>query len=126
MNPLSIAGAFIITIALLFYGVAFIAMQRFKLLTSPVLVFMTLGILFDLTAISFMIVGSDKGIFTPHGILGYSATLTMIIDVYLVWKTYLKNGLDAVFNKSVLLYSKIAYIWWLIAYITGSMLVLWQ
>ena len=126
MNPLSIAGAFIITIALLFYGISFIAMQRFKILTSPVLIFISLGVLFDLVAISLMIIGSDKGAFTYHGIIGYTATITMIVDLILVWKTYLKNGMDSIVHKSVLLYSKIAYIWWLIAYITGSVLVLWQ
>jgi hypothetical protein len=125
MNPLSIVGAFLITLALLFYGISSIAAQRFKIVTPPVLTFITLGILTDLVAVTFMIIGSDKGVFTPHGILGYTATLTMIIDVGLMWKIYLKSGFDSVINKSVLLYSKIAYAWWLIAYITGSLLVLW-
>lgn len=125
MNPLSIVGAFLITLALLFYGISSIAVQRFKIVTPPVLTFITLGVLTDLVAVTFMIIGSDKGAFTPHGILGYTATLTMIVDVGLMWQIYLKSGFDSVINKSVLLYSKIAYGWWVIAYITGSLLVLW-
>lgn len=126
MNPLSIAGAFIITIALLLYGIGSIAVQRFKLVTPGVLVFITLGVLFDFVAATFMIIGSTKGAFTPHGILGYSATLTMVIDMILVWWSYNKNGMDSVIKKSIILYSKIAYAWWLIAYITGSLMVIWQ
>lgn len=126
MNILAITGAFIITIALLFYGISSIAVQRFKIVTPSVLIFITLGVIFDLVAISFMIIGSDKGAFTTHGIIGYTATLTMIIDGILIWRCYFKNGNDSVVNKSILLYSKIAYGWWLAAYITGSLIILWQ
>lgn len=126
MNPLAISGAFIITFALLFYGIATIAIQRFKIITPYILVFLNVGLLLDLVAITFMIVGSDKSAFTLHGIIGYLATLTMIIDVFLIWRTFLKKGFDTVINKPILLYSRYAYIWWLIAYITGSLIVLWQ
>ena len=126
MNPLAISGAFIITLALLFYGIATIAIQRFKIITPYILMFLTLGLLLDLVAISFMIVGSDKGLFTLHGIIGYLATFTMIVDVLLIWRAYLKQGFDSALGKSILLYSRYAYIWWLIAYIVGSLIVLWQ
>jgi hypothetical protein len=125
MNPLSIVGAFIITLALLSYGIGSIAVQRFKIVTPGVLIFLTLGVLLDITAVIFMIIGSSKGAFTAHGILGYSAMLTMIINLVLIWRCYFKNGFDSIINNSVLLYSKIAYGWWVIAYITGSALVIW-
>jgi len=125
MNPLAIIGAFIITLALLSYGVGSIAVQRFKIVTPGILIFLTLGVLLDFVAVSLMIIGSSKGAFTLHGILGYSATLTMLIDVSLVWRSYFKNGLDSIINNSILLYSKIAYAWWVIAYITGSTLIIW-
>jgi hypothetical protein len=125
MNPLSIVGAFIITLALLSYGIGSIAVQRFKIVTPGVLIFLTLGVLLDITAVIFMIIGSSKGAFTAHGILGYSAMLTMIINLVLIWRYYFKNGFDSIINNSVLLYSKIAYGWWVIAYITGSALVIW-
>jgi hypothetical protein len=82
--------------------------------------------LLDVVAVTFMVVGSAKSIFSPHGILGYLAMLTMIINLVLIWRLYLKNGFDSIINNSVVFYSKIAYLWWLIAYITGSVLVIWQ
>jgi hypothetical protein len=125
MNLLAIVGAFIITLALLSYGVGSIAVQRFKIVTPGVLIFLTLGVLLDITAVTFMIIGSDHGAFTKHGILGYAAMLTMIINLIFIWWWYLKNGFDSIISKPILLYSKIAYAWWLIAYITGSLLVIW-
>lgn len=125
MNLFSIIGAFVITLALLSYGIGSIAVQRFKIVTMGVLIFLTLGVLLDFIAVSFMIIGSSKGAFTLHALLGYSATLTMIIDMALIWRCYLRNGYDSIINNSILLYSKIAYAWWLIAYITGSILIIW-
>jgi hypothetical protein len=125
MQPLAIVGAFIITLALLSYGIGSIAIQRFKIVTPGVLIFLTLGVLLDIVAVSFMIFGSDKGAFTPHGILGYSAMITMIVNLVLIWWWYFKNGFDTIISNSILLYSKIAYGWWVIAYITGSVLVIW-
>jgi hypothetical protein len=126
MNPLSIVGAFIITFALLSYGIGSIAIQRFKIITPGVLIFLTFGVLLDIVAVTFMIIGSTKGLFTPHGILGYTAMLTMIIDLFLIWRFYLENGFDKTIHKSLLTYSKFAYAWWLIAYVTGSLLVIWK
>ncbi len=126
MSQISLIGAFVITLALLAYGIGCIAIQRFKMVTSGVLIFITLGVFLDLVAVIFMIVGSAKGIFTPHVILGYSAMLTMIVHLLLIWKIYIKTGIDSIINKPVILYSKIAYSWWVIAYITGSILVIWQ
>ncbi len=126
MNSLSIIGAFIITLALLSYGIGSIAVQRFKIVTPGVLIFLTLGVLLDFIAVTLMILGSNKGAFTPHGILGYTAMLSMIINLFLIYQWYFKNGFDSIISKSILVYTKIAYGWWLIAYITGSLLVIWQ
>lgn len=126
MDSLSIIGAFIITVALLLYGIGNIALQRFKIITIGVLWFVTLGVFSDFLAITLMILGSTKGAFTSHGILGYTATLTMVINLILIWNSYIKNGMDSVAGKTVILFSKIAYGWWLIAYLTGSLLVIWN
>ncbi|MBK6281787.1 MAG: hypothetical protein IPF54_03160 [Draconibacterium sp.] len=125
MNILSLFGAFLITLALLSYGIASIAIQRFKIVTTGMLIFLSLGVILDLVAITFMISGSTKGIFTLHGILGYTATLTMVTDLFLILKNYFKNGFDSVIDNSVLLFSKIAYAWYLFVYITGSLLIIW-
>ncbi len=125
MNPLSLIGAFVITLALLSYGIGSISIQHFKHISRGILFFLTLGVLLDITAIIFMIYGSNKGVFSLHGILGYTATITILIDTALIWRCYLRNGLDSGIRKSILLYSKIAYGWWLIVYFTGSLLVIW-
>ena len=125
MNSLAIVGAFVITLALLSYGISCIAVQRFKIVTPGVLIFLSLGVLLDIIAVIFMIIGSEKSIFSPHGLLGYSAMLTMITDLVLIWRFYFRNGFDEVISNSILLYSKIAYGWWVIVYITGSLLVIW-
>ncbi len=126
MYSLAIVGAFIITLALLSYGISSIAVQRFKIVTPSVLIFLTLGVLLDIVAVIFMIIGSTNSPFTYHGLLGYSAMLTMILNLILVWRCYFKNGFDSFIENSVLLYSKFAYAWWVIVYITGSLLVIWK
>jgi hypothetical protein len=126
MNFLAVVGAFIITLALLSYGIGSIAVVRFKIVTPGVLIFLTLGVILDFVAVAFMIIGSGKGAFTLHGYLGYSAMLTMIINLILVWRWYLKNGFDTIISNWIIIYSKIAYAWWLIVYITGSLLVIWK
>ncbi|KAF0238564.1 MAG: hypothetical protein FD181_936 [Prolixibacteraceae bacterium] len=125
MNFLAVVGAFIITLSLLSYGIGSIAVVRFKIVTTGILVFLTLGVLLDFVAVIMMIMNSGKSLFSLHGLLGYSAIITMIINVFLVWRLYFKNGLDSVIGNSVIMYSKIAYAWWLIVYITGSILVIW-
>lgn len=126
MNILSIIGAFIITLAFLSYGIGSISVQRFKVITSGVLIFITLGVVLDIIAVIFMIFGSRNTPFSLHGLLGYSAMLTMVIDLFFIWRTYNRNGWDSVISKPLLTYSKIAYGWWVIAYITGSVLIIWR
>ncbi len=126
MNPLSLTGAFIISFALLSYGVSSISIQRFRLITPSVLIALSLGVLLDITAVGFMIAGSGLLPISLHGFLGFVAMLTMIIDAALIWKIYLKQGFDAEISTAVVTYTKYAYAWWLIAYFTGSILVIWR
>lgn len=125
MNFLAVVGAFVITISLLSYGIGCIAAVRFKIVTPGILVFLTLGVVLDFVAVTLMVINSEKSMFSMHGILGYSAMLTMLVNTFLVWRCYFKGGFDSVISHPVIIYTKIAYAWWLIAYITGSILVIW-
>lgn len=125
MNPISMIGAVIVTLALFSYGIGSITLQRFKMVSPGVLLFLNLGVLLDIVATGFMIVGSSNTPFTLHGFLGYSALLTMLIDVILIWRLAIKKKINANATKKVLIYSKFAYGWWVVAYITGSLLVIW-
>jgi hypothetical protein len=126
MNPLSIVGAFIITLSLLAYGIGSISLIRFRIVGSIVLIFLSLGVLFDVAAITLMIIGASGKPFTLHGILGYSALIVMFIDTILVWRVYFKHGIDAYVKRKFLRYPKYAYLWWIIAYLTGSLIILWR
>lgn len=123
MNSLLITGSVIVTLALLAYSLGIIAEQRKRKITHFVLVFITIGIILDITATIFMIVGSPNSPFTFHGFLGYSALTVMLIDTILIWVSYNKNGNNSTVPNKLHLYSRYAYLWWVIAYITGALLV---
>ena len=72
-------GAITVTAALLAYSIAIITEQVKKKINYFILIFLTLGVILDITATSFMIYGSSNSAFTLHGMLGYSALLAMVI-----------------------------------------------
>ena len=123
MKTASIAGSVIVTIALVFYTIGFLNAKRSKLASSKVLLFYTIGVTLDITATVFMIIGSSKGMITLHGIIGYSSLLGMLTDTFILWRHNLKHGPDSDISTSVYNFSGITYTWWVIAYITGGLLV---
>ena len=123
MSILLRIGTTIVIFALAAYSVAIITEQRKKIISKKVLFFLTLGVILDITATTFMILGSSKGAFTLHGFIGYSSLIAMFIDAALIWNQKSKNGLNSKVPKSLHLYSRYAYMWWVIAFITGGVLV---
>jgi uncharacterized repeat protein (TIGR03987 family) len=123
MKTASIVGSMIVTIALVFYTIGFVKERRKKMVTNGVLMFYTIGVVLDITATICMIIGSSKGMLTLHGIIGYSSLLGMLTDTFLLWRHNLRLGPAAEVSKSLHIYSRVAYIWWVIAYITGGLLV---
>jgi hypothetical protein len=84
---------------------------------------MSLGVVLDITATTCMILGSSKGPFTLHGLLGYSSLALMLTDTLWFWKLKKSAGMNAPVPAKLHLYSSIAYMWWVAAYITGGLLV---
>jgi len=123
MKPILIAGSIIVTLALISYGIAVITEQRRRLVTNTVLAFLTVGVILDITATTCMIIGSENTPFTIHGILGYSSLTGMLIDCILIWRFRLRYGASALVTKGLHLYSRLAYTWWILAYLTGAVLV---
>ena len=123
MNPLAKTGAIIVVFALASYTVAVLAEQRRRLVTPLVLLFLTLGVLLDVTATAFMILGSSKGPFTLHGLLGYSSLAGMIIDAALIWRFRLNHPQQAPVPGGLHLFTRVAYLWWIAAFVTGGLLV---
>lgn len=123
MNNLLIAGTIIVTAALLSYSIAIITEQVKKILTKTTLVFLTIGIVLDVIATMLMILGSPQTPFTLHGFVGYSALLVMMIDATLIWRSYFTFGFGSKISHGLHLYSRYAYLWWVLAFITGGILV---
>ena len=123
MKTILIVGSIIVTLALIFYLTGIITEQRKRLITKTVLVFISLGLLFDISATACMIIGSSNSPFTFHGFIGYTGLLVMIIETLLVYKFYLNNGSTVNVPKGLHLYSRFALLLWIVVYITGSLLV---
>jgi hypothetical protein len=123
MNLFLRLGTSIVMLALALYSVAIITEQRKKIISKTVLWFLTLGVLLDITATTFMILGSSKGGFSLHGFIGYSSLAAMFIDAVLIWRQKSKSGINSAVPKGLHLYSRYAYIWWVLAFITGGLLV---
>ncbi len=124
MKPLAIFAASIVTLALISYSIAILTEQRKKLVINRVLIFLTMGVVLDISATIMMIIVSENSPFTIHGILGYSSLTLMLIDAILLWRFRIRKGSGQIVSRGVHLYSRVAYMWWVAAYITGTMLVM--
>ena len=60
---------------------------------------------------------------TLHGFIGYSSLLGMLTDTVLLWRHNLTVGPGMIVSRRLQLFSGLAYTWWIIAYITGGLLV---
>jgi hypothetical protein len=123
MNIFSKIGATIVIFALASYSIAIITEQKKRLINRIVLVFLTIGVVLDIIATTFMIIGSSHGPFTLHGILGYSSLTAMLIDTILIWRFSHRNFPKTTVPKALHVYSLGAYLWWVAAFITGLLLV---
>lgn len=117
-------GALIVTLALISYSVAVFSERRKRHITKKILSYLTIGLILDITATACMIIGSTNSPFTLHGSLGYSALTLMLIDTILIWRFYKAYGFNFEVPKGLHNYTIISYSWWVIAYITGSLLVM--
>lgn len=118
MNSTLMLGSGVVTLALIFYSIAIITEQKKHAVTSVILIFITLGLFSDIISTLLMIIGSNYKLISFHGILGYSALVGMLIDTIMIWKLRLKN--QSAVSSKLHIYTRIAYIWWVVAYISGS------
>jgi hypothetical protein len=123
MKSILIIGTSIVNLALIAYSIFIYNERKYRLVTRKLLTFLTIGVLLDITATTCMIIGSSKSPFTVHGILGYSSLTAIFIDAVLVWRYKMKQGINCAISNAIHAYSLIAYVWWILAYITGAMLV---
>lgn len=121
MNPGLIRAVVVVSFALIFYSIGAITEQRKGYVSRLVLFFLTAGVILDITSTILMIINSGNIPITVHGIIGYTALLAMLIDAVLIWRHWRKNGSSPVPHK-LHLYTRIAYGWWVIAYIAGAII----
>jgi hypothetical protein len=124
MKPILILGTTIVNLALISYTLFIYNERKHKKLNKLTLSFLTIGVSLDIIATICMVIGSSKGAFTLHGLLGYSSLTGMFIDFIMLWRNKIKNGLNSSINYKVHVYSNIAYIWWIISYISGALIVM--
>ena len=123
MKPLAMIAATVVSLALVSYSIAIITEQVKRKVSRFVLVFLTLGIILDISATVMMIIVSTNSPFTLHGFMGYTALLLMLTDAVLLWRHRIRAGLNALVHRPLHLYSRVAYILWVAAYLTGSLMV---
>jgi hypothetical protein len=122
VNPTLTKAVIVVTFALLFYLVAVVTEQRKSLISKRVLFFLTGGICLDITSTILMILGAQKTPLTVHGVIGYTALLAMLIDAALIWRCWLSNGNGSHVPRSLNIYTRIAFGWWVVAYIAGAII----
>jgi uncharacterized repeat protein (TIGR03987 family) len=123
MEPIIIAGVIIVTLALIFYSIGIFTEQRQKRITKRILFYLSLGLIFDISATSCMIIGSANSAFTLHGFIGYTGLLAMIIETSFAYKHYKRHGSEKTVSHALHWYSRISYSLWVIVFITGGILV---
>ena len=123
MSSILIAGVIIVNLALISYSIGIITEQRKREVNTFVLGFLTAGVVFDIAATLCMVIGSSNSFATVHGLIGYSALAVMTLDTILLWKTWLRKRSTTLVSRSLHMYSRYAYLWWVIAYITGALIV---
>jgi hypothetical protein len=122
MKPILIAAISIVNLALISYTIAMILQTRGKLMSRRVLAFLTAGVALDITSTICMIIASGK-VITLHGVLGYTALGGMLIDMLLSYTHVKKSGINSPLSPSFTTWSLVAYFYWVLAYITGAILV---
>ena len=124
MDTIIKIGVIAVLFALLFYSIGIFTEQRKKVINKTVLIFLSLGLFFDIAATGSMIMGSNNSMFTFHGVIGYAGLIAMTIETILAYRFNSKYGAEVKVGKALHHYSLYAYILWVIVFITGSMLAI--
>jgi len=123
LTPLRLAAVTTVTVALALYTAGAVSEQRSHRAGGVVRLFLTLGVVFDVTATVLMIIASGAEGITVHGVLGYSALALMLSDTLLLWRHWARHRAEPV-GRGLHLYSRVAYLYWVVAYFTGAALVM--
>lgn len=123
MDPVRATAVLTVTLALTLYTIGTLKQQRSRRSTGAVRAWLTVGVVFDVLATALMIVASKSIAPTLHGVIGYSALALMITDTTLLWRHARAKG-EAEVPRGLHLFSRAAYGYWVLAYVTGGLLVM--
>jgi EamA domain-containing membrane protein RarD len=123
LNPTLFRAVAVVTLALIFYSLGVINEQRKHYVTPRILLFLTLGVILDISSTILMIIGARKIPITVHGFIGYSALILMLTDTILIWRHWRHNRQTPISNR-LNWYTRIAYGWWVAAYIAGAVIAM--
>ena len=124
MKPILLVGSLIVSLALIAYSIGVITEQRKKIVTLRTLIFLAIGLCFDVAGTTCMIIGSSNSPFTYHGFIGYSALLAMFLDTLLMWRLKYHNGINTSVPSGIHKFSLIAYLWWILVYVSGFLMAM--
>jgi hypothetical protein len=114
-------GVSIVLLALVSYTIGVVSAQRAHTIPRRALFFLAAGVVFDVVATVCMIIGSGH-LLTLHGLIGYSALAAMLADTWFSMQHRRTAG-DAPTPSWLHRYTRYAYAWWVIAFISGGLLV---
>jgi len=119
MNSTILTGVITVQLAMICYTIFIINEHKKRKAAKIVLYSLTIAVVLDMIATGCMMAGTDKAYFSLHGSIGYLALFLMIIDAVLIWKHKIQKGTEEEFSKGVNIFSKVAYAWWLVAFLNG-------
>jgi len=126
MSSILIIGISLVQAALITYTATFIIAYRKKNISKLFLNTLSFSVLFYITATIFIISGSSKGFLTLHGLIGYTSLGMIIIKTVQFYLFTKKIGYTQAFSKKQLATFTFIYIYWVLAYITGAVLILFR
>jgi hypothetical protein len=123
MSPVRLAAVATVTLAMILSAIGIVKEQRARRASGAVRAFLTLGVTFDISATALMVIATGSFAATLHGALGYSALALMFVDTVLLWRHWAAHRLADV-PRGLHLFSRFAYLYWVVAYFTGAALVM--
>lgn len=125
MDPIILVISFIMTLAFLAFGIGSVTLERFRIIGTLVLVFLSIGFLFNATALLVMILFFPSSLLSTNGLIMFSSFTIILVDTVWAWGRYLKNGIDSRVSLALVRYTKIAFFVWVINYLWGIVLLIW-
>ncbi|MFQ6604055.1 MAG: hypothetical protein ACE5D8_00730 [Fidelibacterota bacterium] len=122
MTPLILTGTISVTTALILFTIFSIKILKTKTLTRGRITGLVIAVALDLTALVCMSIAATHPPFTLHGLIGYSAFLSMAISVG--WSVKAFRAGEKTLVPTHAQYHKYVYMYWVVAYFTGAFMAM--